>query len=147
MSKKGKIILGIIFGILGLGCVIFYLVNPELAKECLQYTLDILDRPLPIAGITVGAVLLFIWRLVATTNYGKKKLALYDLKLEEIENAKKELEEEKDKVINELKNENEVLRQQVVSLCSLSTNKKIKDYGKELEHYGEKTVECETKAD
>ena len=61
--------------------------------------------------------------------------------------VEKELEEEKDKVINELKNENEVLRQQVVSLCSLSTNKKIKDYGKELEHYGEKTVECETKAD
>lgn len=136
MSKKAKIILAIILCALGIGCVVFYIIKPDLAKQCLDYVLDILNKPLPIVGITIGAVLIFVWRLVITTNYGKKKLAIYDLKLEEIEKAKHDLEQEKDKVINELKEENAILRKQVADGFSLSTNKKIKDYGKELEKYG-----------
>ena len=132
---------------LGIGYYIWYILDTTNATNFINYVIDILNKPLPIIGLTTGALLIFIWKLIATTNYGKKKLALYDLKLQDIEQAKQELEEEKEKAINELKEENKHLREQLANVCALSTNKKIKDYGKELTNYGEETIECETTTD
>lgn len=143
--KVIKIVFICVLVALGLAFCVLTIINTSLAKKCLDYAVSILNQPLPVIGITVGACLIFVWRLVISTNYGKKKLEQYDLKLQEIDKARKLLEQEKDETINELKKENELLRQQVASGFALSTNKKVKEYGKELENYGKETFECETK--
>ena len=47
-----------------------------------------------------------------------------------------------------LKDQNNELKGYIVHICELSTNQKIKNYGKELLGYGrEETTNSETKAD
>lgn len=145
MKKTLKIILFCLLAVLVVGCFIFAIVDPALFKKCLDYAIDILNKPLPIIGITTGTLLFFIWRLIVSTNYGKKKIKSYDEKLYEIENTKDELIKTADAEIEKLKSENVKLRGRLVEICSLSANKKIKNYGKELENYGEETVDNKPK--
>lgn len=140
MNKKLKIILFCLLATLVVGSFIFAIVDPVLFKECLDYVIDILNKPLPIIGITTGTLLFFIWRLIVSTNYGEKKIKSYDEKLCEIENAKDKLIETANAKIEELKSENVKLRGRLVEICSLSANKKIKNYGKGLENYGEERI-------
>lgn len=147
MKKFNKVLNIVLILLLVSLCItfcVFYLVDKTKATDFINWLIDILNRPLPIVGVTTLAVLVFAWKIIITTNYGKSKIALYDKKLEEIENAKKDLENEKERAICELKTENQVLRQQLANVCALSTNKKIKDYGKELIEYGEETTNCDT---
>lgn len=145
MNKTLKIILFCLLAALVVGCSIFAIVDPVLFEKCLDYVIEILNKPLPIIGITTGTVLIFIWRLIVSTNYGKKKIQSYDEKLREIENAKDELIEIANAEIEKLKSENVELRGRLVEICSLSANKKIKNYGKGLLEYGEETIDSETK--
>lgn len=147
MKKFNKVLNIILILLLVLLCVafcIFYLVDKTKATDFINWLIDILNRPLPIVGVTTFAVLVFVWKLIITTNYGKKKIAIYDEKLKEIEEQEKLLNEEKDYLLTSLENENKALREQLAEVCSLSTNKKIKNYGKELEKYGKETTNCET---
>ena len=136
MNKTLKIILFCLLAALVVGCFIFAIVDPVLFKKCLDYLIEIINKPLPIIGITTGTLLLFIWRLIVSTNYGKKKIKSYDEKLHEIKTANAEIEK--------LKSENVKLRGRLVEICSLSANKKIKNYGKGLENYGEERINNST---
>ena len=144
MNKTLKIILFCLLAALVVGCFIFAIVDPVLFKKCLDYLIEIINKPLPIIGITTGTLLIFIWRLIVSTNYGKAKIKSYDEKLCEIENAKDKLIETANAKIEELKSENVKLRGRLVEICSLSANKKIKNYGKGLENYGEERINNST---
>ena len=65
-------------------------------------------------------------------------------KLLEIEQAKKEFFENANAKINELEQDNQALRSQLSAVCELSTNKKIKDFGKGLEYGKETNTETTT---
>lgn len=127
------------------GFVVLYIVNKDLAEQIIAQLVDILNRPLPIIGVTTLAILIFIWKVIITTNYGKKKLAQYDEKVKEIEQAKEDFENNANEKVEELLENLENIKKQLSHACELSTNKKIKDFGKELE-YGKETIECKTKA-
>ena len=146
-NKVFKIILSIVLALLGIGLVVFYVIDPTSAKSLLKKAISVLNQPLPIVGITVGALLIFIWRLIISLNYGKKTLETYNSKLLEIEQAKKEFFEKANAKINELEQDNQELRSQLGAACELSTNKKIKDFGKGLLEYGKETSNSETKAE
>lgn len=146
-NKVFKIILSIVLALLGIGLVVFYVIDPTSAKSLLKKAILVLNQPLPIVGITVGALLIFIWRLIISLNYGKKTLETYNSKLLEIEQAKKEFFENANAKINELEQDNQALRSQLSAACELSTNKKIRDYGKGLLEYGKETSNSETKAE
>lgn len=146
-NKVFKIILSIVLALLGIGLVVFYVIDPTSAKSLLKKAISVLNQPLPIVGITVGALLIFIWRLIISLNYGKKTLETYNSKLLEIEQAKKEFFENANAKINELEQDNQALRSQLSAACELSTNKKIKDFGKGLLEYGKETSNSETKAE
>lgn len=146
-NKVFKIILFSVLALLGIGLVVFYVIDPTNAESLLKKAISVLNQPLPIVGITVGALLIFIWRLIISLNYGKKTLNTYNVKLEEIEQAKKEFFEKANAKIKELEEDNQALRSQLSAVCELSTNKKIKDYGKGLLEYGEETSNSETKAE
>ena len=156
-NKTGKVLtLIIVLLLVAIGVALFvtYIVNKELALSIIETVKDFVNRPLPIIGITTGAVLIFIWRLVVSTNFGKTKLAEYDAERKKLReehdafvkdaNAKIEELENKNK---ELANDNAELKGLLVEVCSLSTNKKINDFGKALDNYGKETTDTETKAD
>lgn len=145
--KKNKVINIVLFSLAAtilLAGAILGFVNPHLLKRILDYAKELLNQPLPVVGITVGTLLIFIWRLVISTNYGKK--VINELR-QELANIKQEHEQYKldaEKEKQALKQENQVLREQVANVCELSTNKKIKDYGKGLLEYGKETINLDT---
>lgn len=143
MKSFKKVLLSICISLLvciGIAITIFYIIKPDIAKEWFAYIVDYVNKPLPIVGVTTLAVLVFVWKLIVTTQYGKSKLAAYDNKVarleQEYENYKAAAEKEKE----ELKKQNDELKGFICHICELSTNQKIKNYGKELEKYGEETT-------
>ena len=145
--KKKKIFYVVLLSLAGtilLAGAILGFVNPHLLKRILDYAKELLNQPLPIIGITVGTLLIFLWRVFVSTNYGKKKIAEFKQELANIkrEHEQYKIDSEKDK--QALKQENQVLREQLANVCELSTNKKIKDYGKGLLEYGKETKDLDT---
>ena len=145
MKTSKKVLLGISIGLLvtfALYVLISFIVNKDGTMYWINQVIDWLNKPLPIIGVTTLALLIFVWKVVVATNYGKAKLLTYDKKVKELENAKEEFELAANEKIKELEQDNDKLRAQLIHVCELSTNKKIKDFGKELEEYGEETTNC-----
>lgn len=145
MKTSKKILLGIVIGLLvtfALYVLISFIVNKDGTMYWINQVIDWLNKPLPIIGVTTLALLIFVWKVVITTNYGKSKLLAYDKKVKDIEKAKEDFELAANEKVKELEQDNDKLRAQLIHVCELSTNKKIKDFGKELEKYGEETTDC-----
>ena len=145
MKTFKKVLLAICISLavcLGIAITVFYIVKPDLAKEWFETIVDYVNRPLPIVGVTTLAVLIFVWKLIVTTQYGKTKLAAYDRKVGEIEKQYEEYKSAAEKEKEELKKQNDELKGFICHICELSTNQKIKNYGKELLSHGEKTTNC-----
>lgn len=138
-----KIVLIALLVCCGISLVVLYITRPEYTKETLSYFWSLLNKPLPIIGVTTLAILVFVWKVVITTNYGKKKLEQYDNKVQELKQAKEDFEKQANETIAELKTKCEKLKSQIAHACELSTNQKIKNFGKELE-YGKETIDSET---
>ena len=148
MKKFDKVLNWILFGLFAtclVASIVCYLVNPAMTQSFFNYVLDLLNRPLPIIGVTTLAILVFIWKVIIATNYGKAKLAKYDQKQKELEEQYKEFVEKCESKLNELEQNTNLTKEQLTKLCGLSTNKKIKDFGKELANG--KELDSETKAD
>jgi len=145
MKTSKKVLLGIGIGLLvafALYVLISFIVNKDGTMYWINQVIDWLNKPLPIIGVTTLALLIFVWKVVITTNYGKSKLLAYDNKVKELEHAKEEFELAANEKIKDLENENKELKGFICHVCELSTNQKIKHYGKELEKYGEETTNC-----
>lgn len=152
MKKFNKVLLIVLLILLTtllIGSCVLYIVNRELANQLFTNLKGFFDRPIVIAGIstTIGGLLLYllIKYIVVNTRYGKSMLAKYEEKQKELEQAHKDFIDDANSKINELKSENEHLKSFICDICELSTNQKIKKYGKELV-YG-KDTDSETKAD
>lgn len=143
-NKVLKIIAFSLFGTLLVAGAILGFINPTLLKRILDYAKELLNQPLPVIGITVGAFLIFLWRLVVSTNYGKKALNEFKQELVAIKQEHENYKETSEKEKAELRKENALLREQVAKGFALSTNKKIKDYGKGLIEYGKETIDLDT---
>ena len=134
MKKLNKI-LGIILAILGVALIVLYVIFPIQFKECFEYAYGLLNEPLPIVGVSLVAILFFVWKIVKY---------IRDIKPHE-EIAKMREEHEKyvvssNKEKQELLEQNKELKGYIAHICELSTNQKIKNFGKELLGYGEETI-------
>lgn len=143
--KKRYIVYLAIATSLGIGYYVWYLLDTDGAVRFMKYIVEFINRPLPIVGVTVAAVLVFVFKIIVSTNYGKKRIGEYEANMnqmkEDYEAFKQFIKEEK----NKLAKLNDETRNQLAIACQLSTNKKIKDFGKELNH--EETINSETKAE
>ena len=133
--KKINKILGIILAILGVALIVLYVIFPIQFKECFEYAYGLLNEPLPIVGVSLVAILFFVWKIVKY---------IRDIKPHE-EIAKMREEHEKyvvssNKEKQELLEQNKELKGYIAHICELSTNQKIKNFGKELLGYGEETI-------
>lgn len=140
MKKKTiKIALFVILFLLFATAIVLYCIFPEQVRGFALRFYELLNQPLPIVGVTATAVLIFVWKIIITTNYGKKKLIAYDEKQKQLEKEYQEFLDSANSEINELKEENELLKEKLAYICSLSTNIKIKSIGKELDNEKETT--------
>ena len=143
--KKSKLnkVLAIVLAILGIALIVLYVVFPTQFRECFEYVYGLLNEPLPIVGVSalaLGYIALQIVKYVRTTHPSKELNEMRETYNEYVANS----EEEK----QALKDQNNELKCYIAHICELSTNQKIRNYGKELLGYGrEETIDSETKAD
>ena len=92
------------------------------------------NQPLPIVGISLITIIIFLWRVLVSTNYGKKTIK----KLQTIADDTKTAT---DKTLEELKAENESYKKQIEDMqaqielakgvlsqvCTSSRNKQVKE--------------------
>lgn len=153
MSKVKKIWLGIgiaVLSLLVIGGIVFWLLYPELTAQWANVAWDWLNAPLPVVGISVLIMGMFIIKLVSMTSWGKTQVAKLKATYEE---HKKEIgselsisKERVDSLVEELKAkqaEIEYLKNKLVELCSTIKNKRVNELGKEIEH--EETIDNDTK--
>jgi len=124
--------------------VVFYIIDKDNCLATVEYAIELVNQPLPVVGVTTLAVLIFLWKVIITTNYGKSKLAQYEKAKQEIISEKEKFIEDANSKISLLEQQNKDLENKLSYVCSLSTNKKIKDYGKELDTYGKETTNIDT---
>lgn len=153
MKKFNKIltiILFVLIAALGISCLVVYIIDPNLFEEWLDKVLDIVNRPIVIAGVSTtigGLFVLFITKYITNNlSFGKNKIEQYDERVKQIEQAKEDLEKSANEKIKELEENNRKIVHYLYDICELSTNNKIKNYGKELLSYGEETIDSEPKA-
>lgn len=147
MKKALKIIGIVLLASLSIYILVSFIINKEGTMYWINYFINVLNKPLPIVGLTTGAVLLFIWKAIVKAKYGQKAIDKYkeenqktkekyeELLKEERAKAKQEREANR-KEINELKSD-------FVEVCKTFPNIKInalgEKYAKELEYGEEKT--------
>ena len=139
-NNKAKKVLGIILiSLLVAFCIyvlVSFIVNKDGTMYWVNYFVDLLNKPLPIIGVTTLALLVFGWKVFVASKYGNAKLLEYDAKRKAIEEEHAKFVNDANSKINELLDKNKELREQLAQVCALSTNKKINEFGKVLENYG-----------
>lgn len=140
MTKKQKNALVIIGIILGIAIMVVYAIFPTEFKQYARYIYDLINEPLPVVGVSLVVVAIFTLRLVKfirQTNPSKELREMREQHNAYVGNSEKEKQA--------LKEQNTELRTYMAHICELSTNQKIKNYGKELLGYGEETVDNKPK--
>jgi len=149
MKKALKIIGIVLLALLVIAAIVLYAIFPTQTKDVLTNIWAILNTPLPIVGVTTVAILFFAWKLVFSTNYGKK--ALNNIR-DEYQEKYDKLKAEKDALEKERKENKEEIKEMkncIIYLCSLIPNQKVNDLGDKFAKgldYGEETTNSETKA-
>ena len=150
MKKALKIIAISLLVAFGIYVLVSFIINKDGTMYWINYVVDLLNKPLPIVGVTTFAVLVFAWKLVFSTNYGKKALngvqSEYQKKYDELKAEKDKLEQERE----ENKEQIEEMKNYIIQLCALIPNKKVNDLGDKFAKgldYGKETTNSETKAD
>ena len=155
-EKVLSIILICLLVAIGIAVAVLYIIMPDVVKDGFEYVVDLLNKPLPIVGLTTSAVLIFLWQVIVRVRFGKGAIAKYDQKcqentemiLEEKNNIKNEREEnakerkENREMINELRN-------QLVEVCKTSPNIKINELGERIakETFGHEQEEVDNSSE
>lgn len=108
------------------------------------------NQPLPIVGISLVAIIIFLWRVFVSTGYGKKTIKkLTDLSEQTkanseqaLKDAKKENEELKAEIA-EMQEQLALTSQVLSKVCESSRNKAVKQAGESLSAKEETAVAVE----
>lgn len=97
------------------------------------------NQPLPIVGISLVAILVFLWRVFVSTGYGKKTI-------KKLTSLSEETKANSEKALSDAKAENEELKKELAEMqeqlalatdvlskvCASSRNKAVKEAGESL---------------
>lgn len=144
MRKILNIVLIVLAFLGGAGLVVSYILQPNNTLAFLESVKSWLNQPLPIVGVTTTAVLFFAWNIFKESKYGKNTTLTYEQKFKEALNN----HNEKMALIEQLLNNQDKkidlsetsLKSAIITICNLSTNQKLKNFGKELENGEEKDI-------
>ena len=115
MNKKLKIALWIIFGVLAIAYIICYIVIKEQTLAFTNHVIELVNKPLPIIGVSTVILCLFIYKCVISTRFGKKRLQEYKNELNETKRELAEKEKELDAIIKGFQEKLDVIEENVVS--------------------------------
>lgn len=137
MKKVLKIVLPILLVGLFISITVCYSLYPEQTRNFAESLKEFASQPIPIAGfstLTVGGLIFLIVRyIISKSKYGKAQIQ--EIK-NELANAKQEYEIEKAKAlaIQKLYREEAIqYRQDLVEVCKLIPNKKVNEFGNQIE--------------
>ena len=136
----------------GIAYFVCYIFLKEQTKEFTQNVIDLLNKPLPIIGVSTGVVLFFIYKCFVSTKYGKKRINEFK---EENDNLRHEIAKYKQTVnlalnncensVNELKNDIQETKEYIIEGFELNKNIKIKEIAKKMRGVeDEETIKSDT---
>ena len=152
MKKALKITFSVVLVLCGIAYVLCYIFLKEQTKEFTQNVIDLLNKPLPIIGVSTGVVLFFIYKCFVSTKYGKKRINEFK---EENDNLRHEIAEYKQIIdlalnncensVKELKNDIQETKEYVIEGFELNKNIKIKEIAKKMRGVeDEETINSDT---
>ena len=117
----------------------------EQFKEIVDTFWGWLNQPLPIIGVSILFILIFLWKIFSSTSFGKKQIkkindgfkrleTFVDEKAKEIEQTKQEIETN----IEKFKEDYNFMLSIIVELCETLPNKKVKVIAEKVKEYEER---------
>ena len=153
MKKALKITFSIVLVLCSIAYVLCYIFLKEQTTYFTECVIDFINRPLPIIGVSLVVVFIFVYKIVIATRFGKKALNQYQ---NELNKTQRELEEYKLSIkeeialyqakIEEYKQYTKQYKDYIVELCELSHNVKVKQLGEKIKESGayEENTNCDT---
>lgn len=133
----------IIFGlILGVAILVLYVIFPNQFKNAVNQVWALVNEPLPVVGVSALVLGVFALRMVKYIRNTKPSQELREMRDKHNEYVAKSEEEKQ-----ALKDQNAELKGYIAHICGLSTNQKIKNYGKELLGHGEEEINSKPNAE
>lgn len=153
MKKALKIIVIVLFVALAIFSVVAYILWKEQTTYIFECIIDFINRPLPIIGVSIAIIGLFVFKCFVATRYGKKAINEYKeenrvLKgqIEQIKNDTAYTLQAQNLSIKEVLDNNEEIKQVLIKSLELSKNIKVKELAKTLkgeQPYGEEEVDSQ----
>ena len=109
-------------------------------KEFMLKAWEFLNDPLPIVGVSILFILIFIWKIYSSSSVGVKQLNKIKKDFERTENAVDEKIKHLEEKLKQLESENEKLKHIISELMSIIPNKKV--LALRGKYYGEK-IDCQ----
>lgn len=153
MKKALKIIVISLFVALAIFSVVAYILWKEQTTYIFECIIDFINRPLPIIGVSITIIGLFVFKCFVATRYGKKAINEYKEENRVLKEQLKETEkkcfdlcEQQDYAIKSICGDYEKLEEVVLKSLELSKNIKVKELAKTLkgeQPYGEEEVDSQ----
>lgn len=150
MKKALKIIVISLLVALAIFSIVAYILWKDQTTYIFECIIDFINKPLPIIGVSIAIIGLFVFKCFVATRYGKKAINEYkeeNLVLKErIEQIKKDTAytlQAQNISIKEVLDSNEEIKQTLIKSLELSKNIKVKELAKTLkgeQPYGEEEV-------
>lgn len=113
----------------------------ETIKEVAATFLGWLNQPLPIIGVSLLFILIFLWKIFSSTSFGKKQIKNINGGFKRLEIGVKEVEQrvndklaELEFVKKELEDAYNEIKALVIEVCETSPNKKLKAIAERLKN-------------
>ena len=153
MKKALKVIVPILFVALAIFSVVAYILWKEQTTYIFECIIDFINRPLPIIGVSIAIIGLFVFKCFVATRYGKKAINEYKEENRALKERINELEQKeediKDFVVAQLQlmsSEQCETKSTLIKSLELSKNIKVKELAKTLkgeQPYGEEEVDSQ----
>ena len=153
MKKALKIIVISLFVALAIFSIVAYILWKEQTTYIFECIIDFINKPLPIIGVSIAIIGLFVFKCFVATRYGKKAINDYKeenrvLKgqIEQIKNDTAYTLQAQNLAIKEVLDNNEEIKQILIKSLELSKNIKVKELAKTLkgeQPYGEEEVDSQ----
>ncbi len=153
MKKALKIIVISLFVALAIFSVVAYILWKDQTTYIFECIIDFINRPLPIIGVSIAIIGLFVFKCFVATRYGKKAINEYKEenrvlkeRIEQIKNDTAYTLENQNLAIKKILDDHQELKEIVVKELELSKNIKVKELAKTLkgeQPYGEEEVDSQ----
>lgn len=138
--KVIEIILIVLAVLCGVALLVGYIWFKDNTIEIINNIKDFVNQPLPIIGVSIVGVGLFLYEIIVRLQYGKRALnnvkVEYENKLHALEDKETKIKEIADEVSCKLNDQDldiEALKGYIVELCNFSRNIKAHELGELIE--------------